>query len=70
MEIYQGTVKNPDPRGAWVAQLVKCATIDFVSGQDLRVVGLSLRLGSMGGLLEIPSLLPSPHLHMFSLSNK
>ena len=28
-------------RGAWVAQLVECLTLDFVSGHDPRVVGLS-----------------------------
>ena len=28
--------------GIWVAQLVDCLTLDFSSGHDLRVVGLSL----------------------------
>ena len=36
--------------GAWVAQLVKCPTLDFGSGHDLRVMGSSLVLGSTLGL--------------------
>ena len=32
--------------GAWVAQLVKCPTLDFGSGHDLRVMELSHELGS------------------------
>ena len=36
--------------GAWVAQLVKCQTLDFDSGHDLIVVRLSLVLGSMLGM--------------------
>jgi len=33
-------------RGAWVVQLVKHCTLDFSSGHDLRVVGLSPESGS------------------------
>ena len=34
------------PRGAWVAQLVKCPTLGFHSGHDPRVMGSSPALGS------------------------
>jgi len=45
-----------------VAQSIKCPTLDFCSGHDLRVVGLSLASGSVvGNLLEILSL-PLPPL--------
>ena len=42
-------------RGAWVAQSVKPLTLDFSSGHDLRVLGLSLTLAprSMRSLLEV-----------------
>ena len=33
--------------GAWVAQSVECPTLDFGSGRDLRVVGLSPASGSI-----------------------
>ena len=36
--------------GAWVAQLVKCLTVDFGSGHDPRVVGWSPVLGSVLGV--------------------
>ena len=36
--------------GAWVAQLVKCLTLDFSSGLDLRVVSSSPALGSVPGV--------------------
>ena len=47
---------------AWVAPLVKCPTLDFGSGHDLRVVRLSPMLGSMLSveLLKILSLLLPP----------
>ena len=32
------------PRGAWVAPLVKCLTLDCGSAHDLRVLGSELRL--------------------------
>ena len=53
--------------GAWVAQLVEHLTLDFTSGHDLRVVGMSL--GSVQSLLEIlsGSLCPSPHSCSFSI---
>ena len=34
-------VRIAKSRGSWVAQLVKQPTIDFSSGHDLRVMGLS-----------------------------
>ena len=34
---------------AWVAQLLKCPTLDFGSGHDLRVVKLSPISGSFRG---------------------
>ena len=37
-------------RGAWVAQLVKCLTLDLSSGLDLRVVSSRLALSSMLGV--------------------
>ena len=40
-------LKNADAWGAWVAQLVKCPTLDFSSGHDLTVVRSSPTLGSM-----------------------
>ena len=33
--------------GTWVAKSVKCQTLDFSSGHDLRVLRSSLKLGSM-----------------------
>ena len=39
--------KNMFCRGAWVAQLVGHLTLDFDSGHDPRVVGLSPTPGSM-----------------------
>jgi len=38
------------PQGAWVAQSVKCPTLDFGSGHDLRVGRLSPILGSVLGV--------------------
>ena len=35
---------------AWVAQLVKCPTLDFSSGHDLRLVRSSPLLGSSLGM--------------------
>ena len=61
-------------RGAWVAQSVKCATLDFGSGQDLLVVRSSPEWGStptVQSLLEIFSLHPplsAPPLLTLSLS--
>ena len=37
-------------RGTWVAQLVECSTLDFGSVYDLRVVRLSVTLGSALGV--------------------
>ena len=34
-------------RGAWVAQLIECLTLDLSSGLDLKVVSSSPALGSM-----------------------
>lgn len=38
--------KSVGSRGAWVALLVECPTLDFGAGQDLTIVGLSTILGS------------------------
>ena len=35
------------PQGAWVAQLVRCPTLGFNSGHDLRVVRSSPAFGSI-----------------------
>ena len=37
-------------QGAWVAQVVKCPTLDLSSGLDLRVISLSPALGSVLGV--------------------
>ena len=42
--------KTPNPRGAWVAQAVKCLNPDFGSGHDLRVSRLSLAEGFSLGM--------------------
>ena len=34
---FINVIKNVNLRGAWVAQLVKCLTLDFSSGHDLTV---------------------------------
>ena len=34
-------LKTKTNKGAWVAESVKCVTLDFSSGHDLRVVRLS-----------------------------
>ena len=39
-----------EDRGAWVALLVKCWTLDLSSGLDLRVMSSSPTLGSMLGV--------------------
>ena len=43
-----------------MAQVVKCLTLDLISGGDLRVMGLSPKSGSVlgGGLLEMLSTPP------------
>ena len=46
--------------GCPVAQSVKCQTLDFGSGHHLRVLGLSLALGSILGRLRLPQ--PRPPL--------
>ena len=40
-------------RGAWVAQLFKCLTLDFSSGHHLTVERLSPKLGSVLSLESI-----------------
>jgi len=60
-------------QGAWVAQWVKCLTLDFGSGRNLRVVRSSPTSGSM--LLKTLSLpLPPPLIlqcwHSLSFSKK
>lgn len=55
--------------------MVKCPTLDFSSGHDLRVVGLSPTSGSVLGLEPAWdsfsfSLCPSLLIHMLSLKKK
>ena len=40
-------IKGVSKGGTWVAQVVEHPTLDFSSGHDLRVVGLSPMSGSM-----------------------
>ena len=61
---------------AWVAQLVKCLTLDFSSGYDLTVCGFEPRMGFCTDSAEpawnflSPSLSAPPLLtHALSLSN-
>ena len=46
---YLEFLKNSPSWGTWLAQSVKHPTLDFGSGHDLRVMGLSPKLGSMLG---------------------
>ena len=48
LSIHLGWIKGI--KGAWVAQSTKCPTLDFGSGHDLRVIGLSPKslLGILG----------------------
>jgi len=63
--------------GTWVAQSDECLTLDFRSGRDLRVVGLSPLSGSALGMesawdsLSSPSArFPPPCLGTLFLSQK
>ena len=40
--------KEHRTRGGWMAQLVKCLTLDFCSGHDLTVRELEPRCGALG----------------------
>ena len=58
-------------KGAWVAQLVKCLTLDFVSGHDLVVCGWSPTSGLtlsawslLGFSLSLSLSLPTPLLSL------
>ena len=44
--MYRDNLKIKCFRGTWVAQSVKCPTLDFASRHDLRVMRLSPMLGS------------------------
>ena len=46
-ELGKWGYKSEYVRGAWVAQSVKCLTLDFNSDHDLRVVRSSPALGFM-----------------------
>ena len=50
-ERLSSSLKNQILGGAWVAQSVKCLTLDLSSGFDLKVVISSLMLGSMLGVV-------------------
>ena len=39
-------IENYGKKGAWMTQSLEHPTLDFVSGHDIRVVGLSLASGS------------------------
>ena len=63
--------------GAWVAQSVKCPTLDFGSGHDLMVDGIEPRIGLSADSVEpawdslSPSLsapLPLMHVHTCAFS--
>ena len=58
-------------RGVWVAQSVEHLTLDFGSGNHLRILILSPTSGSVlstkSGFLLLPLPLPLPCLHIFSL---
>ena len=49
-ERLSSSLKNQILGAAWVAQLVKCPTLDLSSSFDLKVVISSLMLGSMLGV--------------------
>ena len=53
LSIHLGWIKGI--KGAWVAQSTKCPTLDFGSGHDLRVIGLSPKslLGILGFSLSL-----------------
>jgi len=54
------TLKDLRSWGAWVAQLVKHPTLDFSSGQDLRVMRLQAWLGVCLRFSLSLSFCPSP----------
>ena len=45
-------------RGAWVGQAIKCLTLDFISGYDLRVMRLSPASGLHSAQCPSPSAIP------------
>ena len=59
------------PRGAWVAQSVKCPALDFGSGLDLMVRGSSPAFGSaltvqsLLGIFSLPLSRPLPASALF-----
>ena len=54
-------LKKAEKRGAWVAQSVKCLTLDFKSGHDFMVVRLNPVSGSVLGMEPLKILfLPLP----------
>ena len=53
-------------KGAWVAQLVKSKTLDFVSGHEIRACEIESRVGTTQNLHGILCLCPSP-AHTLSL---
>ena len=61
-------VKKDIMQGAWVAQLVKCPTLDFSSGLDLRVLESSPESGSGLSVESVcPFLSVPPPAHALSL---
>ena len=54
--------------GTWVAQWVKCLTLDFSSGHYLTVHGIRLSADSEEPVLEFSLLLCAPPLFALTLS--
>ena len=69
--VLNAALESVSLRGAHVAQLVKCLTLDFSSGQDLRVLRWSPALGSvLGPETAWDSLSASPSAPSPSLKKK
>ena len=69
--------ENTKDGSAWVAQLVKCLTLNFGSGHDLMVHEIETHIGLWSDSVEpawdslslsLSLSAPFPHLHMLSLS--
>lgn len=47
---FSAEFKSSPHRAAWVAQSIKCPTLDFGASRDLRVVSSSPKVGSILGM--------------------
>ena len=71
---YLSSLNMMEVGGTWVAQSVKCLTLDCGSGHDLTVgkfspmAGSVLTVRSLLGILSLPPSLPLPCLHSLSVS--